>query len=207
MSDNQHIYLSKCKSILVKVGSAVLTNAYGLNLEVLNNLADQLARLKQSGHRVTLVSSGAVAAGRTTLAGTRHKVADMSDRQAAAAIGQSRLMRSYEDAFAKHEVICAQVLLTREDLKDRTRFLHVHQTFSRLLDWRLSWAKRGALTVPTTLLLASRDRIIDNGATTAAVQRLTDGKARVVTLEAAHTMDFEESPDEFLRALAAATNR
>jgi len=76
---------------------------------------------------------------------------------------------------------------------------------SRVLDWRLSRAGAGGLTVPTTLLLASRDRIIDNDATATAIRRLTGGNARVVTLNGAHTMDFEESPDEFLTTLAAAT--
>jgi len=76
---------------------------------------------------------------------------------------------------------------------------------SRELDRQLSRARAGALTAPTTLLLASRDRIIDNAATAAAVRRLTNDNANIVTLDAAHTMDFEETPDEFLAALVAAT--
>ncbi|MCL2701173.1 MAG: lysophospholipase [Phycisphaerae bacterium] len=74
---------------------------------------------------------------------------------------------------------------------------------SRELDWRLSRARAGRLAMPTALLLAARDRIIDNAATESAVRRLAP-LARVVTLDAAHTMDFEEVPADFLAALTAA---
>ncbi len=127
--------LGKARSLVVKVGSAVLTNECGLNAPVLRNLVDQLARLSQGGRKVTLVSSGAVAAGRTALAGSGHAVEGLAGRQAAAAIGQSRLMRAYEDAFAAHGLLCAQVLLTREDLRSRTRFLNARNTFAQLLHW------------------------------------------------------------------------
>ena len=132
--------LNKARSVVVKVGSAVLTSPQGLCLPVLQSLVDQLARLVRSGRRVTLVSSGAVAAGRAALLDTAGSSGDsalagMTDRQAAAAIGQGRLMRAYEDAFAPHRLLCAQVLLTREDLRSRSRFLHARNTFNRLLDW------------------------------------------------------------------------
>lgn len=74
---------------------------------------------------------------------------------------------------------------------------------SRMLDRRLAAAAEGSLRVPTTLLLASRDRIIDNARTEQAVQRLCGGRARVVTLQAAHTMDFELDPRPFLDVLLA----
>ena len=80
------------------------------------------------------------------------------------------------------------------------KFLYI----SRVLDWQLARAKPGALTLPTTLLLAARDRIIDNDATETVVRRLTAENARVVTINAAHTMDFEETPAEFLTALVTA---
>lgn len=127
--------LARARSVVVKVGSAVLTTPEGLNLPVLRDLVDQLHRLARAGRRVTLVSSGAVAAGRTALAGTELKIEGVSGKQAAAAIGQGRLMREYEDAFAAHGMICAQVLLTRDDLRSRARFLNARNTFGRLLDW------------------------------------------------------------------------
>lgn len=127
--------LAQAKAVVVKVGSAVLADADGLNLAVLQDIVAQLASLRAEGRQVSLVSSGAVAAGRGALAGIKRSVQDLTDKQAAAAVGQGRLMRAYEDAFAAHNLICAQVLLTREDLRDRQRFLHARNTFSRLLSW------------------------------------------------------------------------
>lgn len=132
--------LPAARNVVVKVGSAVLTTPAGLNLPVLWHLVEQLARLQQSGRRVTLVSSGAVAAGRASLTCVGiDQSADgwggLPGKQAAAAIGQGRLMREYEDAFAAHGLLCAQVLLTRDDLRARSRFLNARNTFTQLLDW------------------------------------------------------------------------
>ena len=127
--------LASARTIVVKVGSAVLTTKQGLHLSVLYNLVEQLARLAASGHRVCLVSSGAVAAGRTAIAGRGCTVEGVSGKQALAAIGQGRLMREYEHAFAAQGMVCAQVLLTRDDLRSRTRFLNARNTFMNLLDW------------------------------------------------------------------------
>ena len=80
-----------------------------------------------------LVSSGAVAAGRTAL--KLEELPGLAGRQAAAAVGQGRLMRHYEEAFAGHGALTAQVLLTRDDLRDRSRFLNIRNTFAHLLDW------------------------------------------------------------------------
>ena len=127
--------LASARTIVVKVGSAVLTTKQGLHLSVLYNLVEQLARLAAAGHRVCLVSSGAVAAGRTAIAGRGCTVEGVSGKQALAAIGQGRLMREYEHAFAAQGMVCAQVLLTRDDLRSRGRFLNARNTFMNLLDW------------------------------------------------------------------------
>ena len=87
--------LARARSVVVKVGSAVLTTPEGLNLPVLRDLVDQLHRLARAGRRVTLVSSGAVAARRTALAGTELKIVSVAGKQAGAAIRQGRLMREY----------------------------------------------------------------------------------------------------------------
>lgn len=127
--------LASAHTVVVKVGSAVLTASEGLRLSVLYNLVEQLARLVSSGRRVCLVSSGAVAAGRTALIGRGASADGLSGKQALAAIGQGRLMREYEHAFASQGLVCAQVLLTRDDLRSRTRFLNARNTFMQLLDW------------------------------------------------------------------------
>lgn len=132
--------LRDARCVVVKVGSAVLSSGEGLDLAVLDNLVEQLAVLHGEGRRVVLVSSGAVAAGRTALRdaaqGEGHQpMTGISGKQAAAAVGQSRLMHFYDSAFARRGLLAAQVLLIRDDLRDRTRFLNMRNTFTTLLDW------------------------------------------------------------------------
>ena len=135
MMNTREKTLKTAHTLVVKVGSAVLTTADGLHLSVLYNLVEQLARLVRQGRRVCLVSSGAVAAGRTALPDRGRRVVGLSGKQALAAIGQGCLMREYEHAFAAQGLLCAQVLLTRDDLRSRTRFLNARNTFMNLLDW------------------------------------------------------------------------
>ncbi len=134
----------RARCIVVKVGSAVIGTASGVDLGVIDNLAAQLSALRRgpNGTRrsVILVSSGAVAAGRAALAefgreadGTAGQGTDLAVRQAAAAVGQGRLMHLYDQAFALHGALTAQVLLTRDDLRSRERFLNVRNTFGALL--------------------------------------------------------------------------
>ncbi len=127
--------LRDARCVVVKVGTAVLSNGRDLNLDVLDNLVEQLSVLSGQGRRVVLVSSGAVGAGRTALRklpGAPEAVG-LSGKQAAA--GQGRLMHLYDNAFSRRGLLTAQVLLTRDDLKSRTRFLNIRNTFSELLSW------------------------------------------------------------------------
>lgn len=137
--------LAQARVVVIKVGSAVLTDAQGLNAAVLDSLAGQLARLAApgtglpDGRRLVLVSSGAVAAGRTALAarGRQVETTGLAARQAAAAVGQGRLMQAWDTAFHVHGMPTAQVLLTRDDLRSRQRFLNARNTFAELLQWRV----------------------------------------------------------------------
>jgi glutamate 5-kinase len=133
-------FLSNVRRVVIKVGSAVLTTADGLNPDAISRLAAQLSALRDRGLDVVLVSSGAVAAGRQRIRertkkknGTTYK--DLPSRQAASAVGQGRLMHDYDEAFAVHGKITAQVLLTRGGLKVRERFLNARNTMERLLEW------------------------------------------------------------------------
>lgn len=128
--------LEKARRIVVKVGSAVLTSDKGLDERVVNRLADQIAGLHDRGLEIVLVTSGAVAAGRCVL-GAERAAGCMVHKQAASAVGQSRLMHSYDEAFARYGKITAQVLLTRDDLRSRERFLNARNTMTRLLDWKV----------------------------------------------------------------------
>jgi glutamate 5-kinase len=125
--------LESAKLVVIKVGSAVLTSEQGLDLRVVNRLADQIAALHDQGRQIILVSSGAVAAGRGfVFAGTGQL--SLPEKQAAAAVGQSRLMHSYDEAFERYNKVTAQILLTRDDLRSRHRFLNARNTFATLLE-------------------------------------------------------------------------
>jgi len=126
--------LAQVRCIVVKVGSAVLAGPTGLDTRVMEDLVGQLAFLRRQDRRVVLVSSGAVAAGRAAI-GQGRDTRSMSGRQAASAVGQSRLMHTYDQLFARHNLLSAQVLLTRDDLRGRQRFLNIRNTFTELLDW------------------------------------------------------------------------
>lgn len=120
--------------VVVKVGTRVLTRADGtLDDERVAIIADQLARLWQDGRRVVLVSSGAVGAGLGRLQLERRPTA-VSQLQAAAAIGQSLLIESYNRALEPHQLHAAQVLLTAEDLQDRSRYLNFRNTLFALFE-------------------------------------------------------------------------
>jgi len=111
--------LEKARRVLIKVGSAVLTSDQGLDLRVVSRLADQMSSLHDRGLDLILVSSGAVAAGRRVISSLCLD-GDLPEKQAAAAIGQSRLMHAYDEAFERFGKVTAQILLTKDDLRSRT---------------------------------------------------------------------------------------
>jgi glutamate 5-kinase len=125
--------LKKVKRIVVKIGSGVLTGAEnGINPAFLQGLATEIAELRRKGMDVVVVSSGAVAAGRQAL-GLPDRPRTLPQKQAAAAVGQSRLMRAYEGAFSGYGLTVAQILLTRDDLANRRRFQNARGTLDTLL--------------------------------------------------------------------------
>ncbi len=118
---------------MVKVGSSLVTNeGQGLDSHAIAQWADQIARLRGMGKQVVLVSSGAIAEGMQRL-GWRKRPRALHELQAAAAVGQMGLVQVYETCFRKHQLHTAQVLLTHEDLADRTRYLNARSTLRTLL--------------------------------------------------------------------------
>lgn len=124
----------QARRVVIKVGSAVLTTGAGLDMAIIDSLARQIAFLNSTGREVILVTSGAVAAGRQRLGMT-----DFGDtlkvKQALAAMGQGLLMQAYEQAFLRHDLQVAQLLLTHADLSDRSRYLNVRNTIETLFDF------------------------------------------------------------------------
>lgn len=126
--------LTSAKRIVIKIGSALLTNdGAGLNKQGIAHWVDQIAALKKQGLEVILVSSGSVAEGMTRL-GWKKRPNALHELQAAAAVGQMGLVQCYETNFSRHEFLTAQVLLTHADLSNRTRYLNARSTLRTLLD-------------------------------------------------------------------------
>ncbi len=125
------------RRLVVKVGSAVLTAADGLDLEAIERLSEQLTWLRKRGYECIVISSGAIAAGVRKI-GLGRRPASIPEKQAAAAAGQSSLMQAYETAFGRHHEKVAQLLLTRDDLSHRRRFLNARNTLSTLLAWNVT---------------------------------------------------------------------
>ncbi len=133
MSNNRQL-VSEASTWIVKVGSRSLTGDDGLlDQAQVANLARQLIMLVEMGKRVVLVSSGAVASGVGKL-GLASRPSDLATLQAVAAIGQTHLIHVYEQTFAKHGRLAAQVLLTASELDDRVAYLNVRNTLRRLLE-------------------------------------------------------------------------
>lgn len=132
---NRADVLSQIRRVVVKVGSAVLTSGHGgLDEQRIQSMCDDLSRVTGRGYEVVLVSSGAIAAG-TRKIGLRRKPKSIPEKQAAAAVGQARLMWMYERCFGKTGRKVAQILLTREDLAERRRFLNARNTLFTLIRW------------------------------------------------------------------------
>ncbi len=126
------------RRIVVKAGTSVLTEAPEhrcLDLKVMGDLARQISQLKGLNAEVLLVTSGAIAAGRELLEPDQDNGdRDIPTRQVLAAVGQSRLMHTYQEMFASHGSQVAQTLLTVDDLSDRQSYLNVRNTLRGLLD-------------------------------------------------------------------------
>lgn len=127
--------LSEGRRWVIKVGSSLVTaKGAGLDQAAIADWCEQIARLRAAGIQVVLVSSGAVAEGMARL-GLRKRPAVIHELQAAAAVGQMGLVRAYETEFNKHGIKAAQVLLTHEDVSDRSRYLNAQGTLKTLLEF------------------------------------------------------------------------
>ena len=121
--------------IVVKVGTSTLAHSGGrLNIRRVELLCKVLSDLKNAGHEIVLVSSGAIGMGVGKL-GLSGRPEDMPGKQAAAAVGQCELMYTYDKLFSEYSHNVAQILLTADDIQDQRRSSHVHDTLERLLAW------------------------------------------------------------------------
>ena len=129
--------LRQARHVVVKIGTALLAppngdgSGVGVDTAFIRRIAAQIARLRDRGYQITLVSSGAVGAGCAELK-LPQRPTDVADQQAVAAVGQRRLMTHMHQAFARHRLSVGQVLLTRSDFDDRARFLNIRNCVTRL---------------------------------------------------------------------------
>ena len=137
MNKNRKKYLKNVKRVVVKVGTNVLTKKNGdVNVRWVNNFAKQICSLMTLGKEVIVVTSGAIGAG-CHLLGMEKRPRDLIGKQATAAVGQTRLMRAYKDAFRKVGVPVGQILLTYDDLDSRLRSKNATNTINALLKMKV----------------------------------------------------------------------
>jgi glutamate 5-kinase len=134
MADIRQEIIKGIKRVVIKIGSAVLTGKDGLDLQIIDQAVDEISALIKKGYHIVLVSSGAIASGKHRL-GISGPLKNLPQKQAAAAVGQGRLMRVYSNSFGGHDIYVAQILVTMSDLTDRKRFLNIRNTLSTLLEW------------------------------------------------------------------------
>ena len=126
--------LKSVSRLVVKLGTGVLTDSRKLiDPAQLEQLVAQIAALKKTGKEIVVVTSGAVGAGMGAL-GYENRPSDLAEKQACAAVGQTRLMAVYEKLFAQHDLHVGQVLLTHEDLEHHERHLNARNTLVTLLN-------------------------------------------------------------------------
>lgn len=163
--------LTRAKRIVIKIGSRLIASrTAGLRPDQIERLADEIASLRTDGRQVVIVSSGAIVSGITKLH-LKDYPKSLPVKQAAAAVGQSRLMWAYEKAFERLGIQVAQILLTHGDLADRRRFLNARHTLSALIGF-------GVLPIV-------------NENDTVAVEEIRVGDNDTLASEVAHLMDAD----------------
>ena len=197
-----HPTLSQAKLIVVKVGSSLVTaEGRGIDQTALANWATQIAAIKRSGINVILVSSGAIAEGVKRLGWAQRPTA-LNELQAAAAVGQMGIAQAYERAFSAHQLNTAQILLTHEDLSDRTRYLNARSTLQTLLAQNIVPVINENDTVTTAEI-----KLGDNDTLGALVTNLVDADALIILTDqrGLYDSDPRQNPQaQFISQISAA---
>ncbi|MEW6272661.1 MAG: glutamate 5-kinase, partial [Thermodesulfobacteriota bacterium] len=129
-ADVKPALIRRLRHVVVKIGSSVLADDTGLDRDGLARLAGDIAAVHARGLAVTVVSSGAIAAGRSLLGGAAPR--SIPERQAAASVGQIQLMAEWQRALAAHGIVVAQILLDADDLASRHRYLNAEHALATL---------------------------------------------------------------------------
>jgi glutamate 5-kinase len=192
--------LKQAKRIVVKIGSSLVSSREaGLEPERIDRLAEDLAALRSAGREVLVVSSGAIVSGIKKLA-LREYPKSLPVKQAAAAVGQSRLMWAYEKSFERLDIKVAQILLTHQDLADRRRFLNARHTLAALIEFQVIPVINENDTVAVDEI-----RVGDNDTLAAEVAHLVDADLLVILsdIDGLFTEDPRKNPAAELIPLIA----
>lgn len=173
-------------TVVVKVGSSLLASiSGGLNTAFIARLVGQIADLTEKGKKIVLVSSGAVAAGTAEL-GLPSRPGELSLIQAAAAVGQGALMQIYRQLFQCYGFNAGQILLTRDNLHNRRRFLHARNAFLALM-------RQGAIPIvnenDTVAVEELRLKMGDNDSLAVSTAQLVDADAVIILSDVAGLYD------------------
>ncbi|MCG7657251.1 glutamate 5-kinase [Wielerella bovis] len=194
--------LTHAKLVVIKVGSSLVTaEGRGIDQAALDNWATQIAAIKRVGVDVILVSSGAIAEGVKRLGWAKRPTA-INELQAAAAVGQMGIAQAYEHAFSEHQLNTAQILLTHEDLSDRTRYLNARSTLKTLLSQNIVPVINENDTVTTDEI-----KLGDNDTLGALVTNLVDADALIILTDqrGLYDSDPRKNPQaQFIHEISAA---
>ncbi len=183
------------RRIVVKVGSSLVTaGGRGLDHAALSRWAEQIAALAEQGKEVVLVSSGAIAEGISRL-GWKKRPKSVRELQAAAAVGQMGMVQAYESIFRAHGLNAAQVLLTHEDLVDRTRYLNARSSLRTLLELRVV-----PIINENDAIATDEIRLGDNDTLGALVTNLVEANCLIILTDqpGLYTADPRKDPEATL---------
>jgi len=171
---NRRERFKNIRKVVVKVGTSVLTSGDDLDIGYIQRLAGEIAELRRRGTDIILVSSGAISAGMGQLS-LKTRPRSIPQLQAAAAVGQNRLMHNYQVAFEQHGLTIAQILLTADDLKDRQRYLNARNTLLTLWGYGIIPIVNENDSVATEEI-----RVGDNDSLSAQVANLIDADLLII---------------------------
>jgi glutamate 5-kinase len=192
--------LTQAKRIVVKVGSSLVSSREaGLEPERIDRLAEDLAALRTAGREILVVSSGAIVSGIKKLS-LKEYPKSLPVKQAAAAVGQSRLMWAYEKSFERLGIKVAQILLTHQDLADRRRFLNARHTLTALIEFQVV-----PIINENDTVAVDEIRVGDNDTLAAEVAHLVDADLLVILsdIDGLFTEDPRKHPSAELIPLIA----
>lgn len=193
--------LNKEKRIVVKVGTSTLTHNSGtLDLKSMEKLVRVMADLQGDGYELILVSSGAIAVGTAKL-GLSERPKELKFKQAAAAVGQCRMMHVYDTLFGEYNCTVAQILLTGDDVDDPSRAAHLKATFSALLEMGVIPVVNENDSVSAAEIETGQHRVLgDNDTLSAIVAKLCNAGKLVLfsDIDGLYNANPRQNPDACL---------